>query len=225
MFRFNLTKRLPKKPLLGLALLAVALLAAGGGMAKRADAATTYTIQVEWQWVHWSAIDDGLGDHTAEVYGTLAAYNNATYQKAYRSLGNGGKGTCTSNWSGPMNPGDPNVNQWGLCNKRVTAGPTYYDFAKTRLSPLITSNQPDGNYTLYNNKVTLQVSAGQSLTFVANLKDYDALSANDSMCHVGGSFTFTDAQLQGLYNTGKELKQPIGSSDGTCNVMVALTRR
>jgi hypothetical protein len=222
MFRFHLIKRLPKKPLVGLALLAVIFLAAGGGVARRADAAGSYTIQVTWSYVHWSAIDDGLGDHTAEVYGTLGAHNNATNQHVYRTLGNGGKGTCTSDWSGPVNPGDSTLNQWGLCNKRVNVGPYHY-FAKTRLSPFPSANQPDGNYTLYNNIVTLQVAAGQSLTFISDLSDYDALSANDPMCHVGGTFSFTDAQLQTLH-AGKPLQQPIGSSDGTCMVMIELNR-
>jgi hypothetical protein len=216
MFGFNLIKRLPKKPLLGPAVLALALVAAGGGMAKRADAAGTYTIEVSWDYVHWSSIDDGVFDHTAEVYGTLGAHNNTTAQNAYRMMGNAGHGTCTAQW-----PDLYTTKLIGPCNKKVDVGPYYY-FHQTPLSPFTSANQPAGNYTYQNNKVFLQVSAGQSLTFIVDLWDYDATSANDPMCRMGGTFTFTDAQLQTL-SVSPTLKS-LGASDGTCTVGFQLHR-
>jgi len=215
MFRFTLIKRLPKKPMLAVALVAVALLAAGGRAATHADAASTYTIEVSWDYVHWSAIDDGISDHTAEVFGTLQAGNAALGQHQFRMMGNAGKGTCSAQWP------DYSANLVGPCNKKVDVGPYYY-FAKTPLSASTSANQPAGNYTLQNNKVYLQAVAGQSLTFIVNLSDYDATSANDPMCQLGGSVSFTDAQLQTL-NANPTL-QPNTSSNGTCTVGLHLRR-
>jgi hypothetical protein len=208
---FNLGKRLPKKPLLGLAVLALALLAAGGGMAKRADAATIYTIEVSWDYAHWSAIDDGILDHTAEVYGTLQADSWTMSEHAYRMLGNAGAGTCSAQWSGS-----------GPCNKKVSVGP-WYNFAQTPLSSSKSANQPAYKYTLDNNKMYFQVAAGNYLSFIVMLSDYDATSANDPMCQLTGDFKYTDAQLQTL-NYTQMLQQQSATSDGTCEVAIHLRR-
>lgn len=217
MIRLNLIKRLPKKPLLGLAVLAVALVVAGGAAARRADAAGTYNILVSWESVQWTAIDDGGADHDAEVYGTLQANSYSTSQVVKRKMGNDGKGTCTSAWYGID----------GRCNKKVNVG-TPYGFLNTGLSSSTAPNQPASNYTQANNSFKVQAYAQQAtgtagFFFYANLSDYDAISANDGICQAFGFFNFTDAQLQTL-NTMKFLTGSYSQSDGTCEVGIRLQR-
>ena len=212
MIGFNILKRLPKKPLLGLALLAVAIGAAAGGAAKHADAATTYNVEVTFDHVRWSAINDGLGDHTAEVYGELSA-DISGFGGGARQLGHGGRTSSSSDWTA--------ANAWS--NKKVTEGPAFF-FAQTPLTASRDLDPPTSSYAFNNNKIVVRVAPGARLITRARLEDYDAASADDNMCMMTGSFTFSDLQLQTL-NKDVSLK-PMSdtSTDGSCVVVVHLRR-
>jgi len=211
MFRFSILKRLPKTPLLGLAALALAVAAAAGGAAKHADAATTYNIEVTFDHVRWSAINDGLGDHTAEVYGELSA--DASGGGGARQLGHGGRTSSSSGWTAS--------NAWS--NKKVDVGPAFF-FAQTPLTASPDLDPPTSSYAFNNNKFVVRVAPGARLITRARLEDYDAASADDNMCMMTGSFTFSDLQLQTLNKDVSLNPMPDTSTDGSCVVVVHLRR-
>src|SRR5215207_4114505 len=97
--------RLGRMPMLMLAagVLALALVAIGGATAKRADAATnTYTLEVSFESLRFTDIDDGLGNNRAELYGFLEANGNAPNSKFHGlMLGTwGNPGVCGADWTG-----------------------------------------------------------------------------------------------------------------------------
>jgi hypothetical protein len=210
---FKTLKTLPRKPLIGLGLLAVALVAGGGAAAKQADAASSYTIEVTFDRVRWTSLSDGAFDGTAEVYGHMSANNLHDSKDAqHRQIGSSGVSRCTSGWSGS-----------GTCNKQVWAGPSFFlsqtPLANTRLQ----TNLPNSAYSFFNNKVFLTVEPGNSVELAFKLNDYDSGSANDRVCEAQAYMSFTDAELQRL-NFAKTLTNNSTPQDGVCEVVVALRR-
>ena len=82
MLRFSLVKRFPTKPLLGLALLTLALMAAGGGAAQTADAQTAPmgNILVTFDSISFPKLNDcswlESNCNTADLYGKVTAVSN-----------------------------------------------------------------------------------------------------------------------------------------------------
>jgi hypothetical protein len=211
MFRFNVIKRLPRKPLIGLALLGLAL-TMGAGAAKQAEAgaSTPYQIEVTWNGVKWFEIDDGFGNFDFEVYGTVRATNSSSGVSQVRMVGDtGNPGRCSaSDWDGG-----------GPCTKQVGRRLTY-NFFETPLSSSTATGQGGINYSFNNNKVFLTVRPGETVRFAVRLFDYDATSANDNACIASASYTLSEAQLQGLHFLSSHTY-----NDGDANCDVSFTMR
>ena len=218
MFRCTITslQRLPRKPLLALAVLALALVAGGLGAAQQAAASATtpYQIEVTWNRVKWSEIDDGFGNFDFELYGTLQATNLTSGVSQVRMIGDtGNPGRCRS---GTFDGSGP-------CFKTVGTGLSYF-FSNTPLSANTTSGQPAINYAFNNHKVVLTVRPGETFRMSAQLFDYDATSGNDNACITSMSFTPTEAQLQGLSTQFMPAPASYEDGDATCFTEFLLRR-
>lgn len=188
MFTNRWQRLLPKKAILGLAVLGLTL-AAGGASAKQASAGPTtpYTMEVSWNRVKWSEIDDGFANLDFELYGTLHATNLNNGSGGVRMIGDtGNPGRCSSGtWDGS-----------GPCTKEVGTGLSYY-FKDTPLSASTATGQGGINYAYNNNKVYVTMRPGDTLRLSARLYDYDATSGNDNACVGTINLTLSEAQLKG----------------------------
>lgn len=223
MIRFKLIKRLPKKPLLGLAVLALALVAAGGGATPaRAQTATSYTIELSFETITFPAIDDcewSARCSRAELYGTL---NGRTTSTGVGSQGARNIATwensagCENGWILWWDEAAP-------CLKLVDAG-TVYRFAETPMCASNTHLFCTGNYQLSNNKIRLTVKPGEQIRAGIHLYDYDKLSSDDDACAVTrwvGPFTATE--LAYLNKTGLGMGMAF-NGDAGCTVTFSLKR-
>src|SRR5262249_23198486 len=152
------------------------------GATKRADAYTDYTVEVTFDHVRWSAINDGAFDHTAEVYGSFTA---DTFQSfGSRQLGNGGRVSTVTDWTAD--------NVWS--SKKVTVGPAF-SFAQTPLPSPNLLEPPASSYAFNNNKMIVHIVAGDTLRLGIRLNDHDAASSDDHMCNLFAQLRFSDTQL------------------------------
>ena len=206
MIGFNIVKRLPKKPLLALAVLALALMAAGGGAAQHAQASSTtpYYIEVSYNTVRFDAIDDFSLDcgiilycHKGNVYGTFAAFSASAAASAHDvRMISAPTPTCVVDWSN----GDPaNL----ACTRRVYSGSTnsFAEVPACAVSRTIASSVPPtclGPYGKGFNKMVLRVYPDTKLALLINLIDRDGGfpdTSDDPVCKAKSNFTFTEAQL------------------------------
>jgi hypothetical protein len=210
----NIVKRLPKKSVVGLAVLGIALVA-GGGAAKHAEAAGEgHTIEVSFETLKFSAIDDGLFDSTAEASGELRVINHNTSEEGIKLFGTAfAKISCSASWIGGA----------GQCNKKVDENTTYF-FSQTGICTATRGLACAGPYFTGNNKVFLHnVKANDQITFHANMFDYDAGSANDNLCNKSASLRFTDLELRNMNRTF-QMNQGGANDDGVCTVRFNLRR-
>lgn len=220
MIGFNILKRLPKTPLLGLAVLALtlALVAIGGATAKRADAATnTYTLEVSFEFLRFTDIDDGVANNRAELYGFLEANGNAPNSKFHGSMIGtwGNPGVCGADWTGS-----------GQCYKRVDENVTYF-FSQT---PMCNSSSNamfcSTPYATNNNKVRVTMSADP--TSAANvavgisisLYDYDS-GSDDLLCARTTSLNIASSKIPTL---DQSFDIHDSAHDGDCTVRVRVRR-
>jgi hypothetical protein len=221
MSRFSIIKRLPKKLLLGLAVLALALVAAGGATAGKAEASssTPYTIEVSFEKVTLKNVDDGVFDHTAEVYGFLWASKLSGSQQ-FRNLGTpNNSADCTTEWFNGLLSKAP-------CAKKMGDG-TFLFFD----TPLcVSQNDNHGGTTgcvapffKNNNKFRFTVTANDvGVNFGHLLKDSDDASADDHLCSRGGSVTWSSETELASLNRNTSLTSNWGS--GECSVVVNVRR-
>jgi len=219
MFRIHIVKQLPKKPLLALAVLALAVMAGVGGAAK-ADAQTleprTYTIEVSFNSISFPRLDDCpvLFDRcdTADLSGEFQAKTSG-----------GSIGTlvlsdpafdCFAQWGELSRPG---------CYKHVLQGQTL-SFAATPLCRVMSAFfiPCNAQYSGNNNKIRLSVRPGQTITVSVNLDDYDLVS-DDSVCEAQQQIGPYPAGLSSTYQQTISLSQAF-NGDGSCNVSVTLRR-
>jgi len=212
MFRNYFIRQVPKKSLVALAMLVVAL-AAGGMNVQSANAGPTtpYQIEITWDRVTWEDMNDGWLDYDLEIYGILQASNQASGVLQERMMGDFG------------NPGRCGADTWdgnGPCWKRVDEFETNL-FALTPMSANTVTGQPNSNHAFFNNKVFLSVRPGEKIRLFARLFDYDAASANDPACVQIKDLIFTEAQLQTL-NTTETLRQ--SNITTACSLTVKIRR-
>jgi hypothetical protein len=208
---FNRSGR-KSRQMLAVGMLAFSLVMGVGATAKQAgaDAATPYTVEVSWERVRWSMLDDcpQFFDRcdTAEAYGNLQVAHNGAFTSVThnRILGGGGVGVCVSGWSGS-----------GSCNKDVVQGATYF-FRDTQLS-----NQAAGAYRFNNNKMLLTVRPGDAIRLSVQLRDDDTASGDDLICSTFKDLRFTEAQLQTL-NFAPTLSST--NPAGNCQVVATMRR-
>jgi hypothetical protein len=228
MTRFSILKRLPKKPLFALAVLAVALVAGGGASVKQADAAGEPRIRISFDWVKFRNIDDcsagGVNCNVAEVYGFLHVDTAGNL-----FLGNTDGGSCEAAWNG----GDAT----GPCRKTVVSG-TKYNFAETSLC----YNPYTGSCFVFSNELILnRYTPGSPIVLSISLKDFDPsiFDADDEICRPSNHVTpsplngpgirdfvvpgFSLAQLQTLNHTIK-LTYDNPSGHGGCELQVTFKR-
>ena len=190
------------RPLLGLAVLAAALVALGG-QAQPADAATSYTVEVRFQDITLRETDDGCTydprfdpfpcsrrDTTLEVYASLGA-GTGPGSGGVKNLGSWGRtGGCEGYWSEAGA---------GQCTRRVYS--STYRFAEAEMCSSSTYAYCEGAYSKYNNRIRFTVTPGQTFRVFIDMEDYDSGSSNDKVCKAERSLSFTDAQLQTLDQT------------------------
>jgi hypothetical protein len=224
MFRFSFIHRWPKQPLLGLAVLAVALVAAGGGVTRKAEAATgVYTIEVSFESLTFTDIADGLGNNDAELYGTL--YVGPYYHAAgegTRMLGTvNNPGVCGASWAAGN----------GACYKTIGEKLAFF-FAQTPLCEAgVSSSDCLQPYFFANNTLRFttfsvdptRTDAQVELTIAVKLWDYDRTSANDPMCRVRANVGFTGPEIPSLDKTLTFHNNP-AYDDGDCAVRVRFRR-
>jgi len=208
---FHRLGRMPQV-LLALGLLAL-VLAAGGATAKPAEASesTEYDILVMFDSVRWTAIDDGVFDGDAEVFGLLTARNlTGASPVIVRQLGDRlNPARCSSGWTG-----------LGPCKKDVVTGTTF-QFSQTPLALSAASGLPASAYFPNSHGGSLKWRPQDTIRIALDLKDYDAGSANDPICSPSRDFTFTETQLQQL-NVSRTLT--FSNAHGTCEVGIRLKR-
>jgi hypothetical protein len=221
MFGFSLIKHLPKKPLLSLAVVAVAASAALGGATRPAAAATTpFTIEVSFESVTFSHINDGLGNHDAELYGTLSVQGPGSTGTQRRMLGSElNPGVCGTSWTG----------SGGECYKTVNENITNF-FSQTRLCAEGVNYQCVAPYATGNNKLRFTFWADPAahtpigFTAYAQLRDYDRSSHDDYMCFAGGGPDLLSNDLPTLDKTITLAQDSSRSQDGVCSVVVRFHR-
>jgi len=221
--RFSTIKRLPTTPLLALAALALAFVAAGGG-ATPADAQTLepryYTIELSFDTIMFPAIDDcewGIDFcNWAELYGTLngRTTNAGVGENGARNIGTwGNTAGCRANWAGSQ----------GSCLAEATTSYAY-SFAERLMCASYTHTLCTGNYLKNNNKIRLTVKPGEQIRAGIHLYDYDKLSGDDDACAVTrwvGPFTATE--LSTLNKTGLGMGMAFNGS-ASCTVTFSLKR-
>jgi hypothetical protein len=206
--KFNSLGRMPKL-LLAAGVLALAV-AGVGARAKPADAAGPYTIQVTFESIRFSSIDDGFLGGALELYGEVSAQSPRSGQ-VMRGLGNrNNPAVCESSWF-----------TTGQCSKEVDAGITY-PWAQTGLCDFLQGVGCVNPHTFNNNKPTIQVAAGEVITVRANLIDEDP-GTDDPACVGIFSRSFTDFELSNM-NRSFVLSQTQGQDSGVCVVRINLRR-
>ena len=175
------------------ATVAVGALAASSMFAAQpVSADTTYPVNVTFDNVQFTMVNDGTcaswfnwncgSDSTFEAYGTVGAYTTAGAVSAangmpYRLFGKWGSHPCEVSWAA----------SYGItCTKEIGLGT--WDFTKVFLCQGSQSQTCSTGYTKSNNTIPLQVHPGEQFKLTVNMQDYDALSANDTIC--AGSMWF-----------------------------------
>jgi hypothetical protein len=166
---------------------AVGALAASSIFAAQPVAAdTTYPVNVTFDNVQFTMVNDGTcaswfdwtcgDDHTFEAYGTVGAYTTAGAGSAaggmpYRLFGKWGSHPCEVDWGA----------SFGItCTKEIGLGT--WDFTKVFLCQGSQYQTCSTGYTKSNNTIPLQVHPGEQFKVTVAMQDYDALSANDTIC-------------------------------------------
>jgi hypothetical protein len=153
--------------------------------AQPAAADTTYPVNVTFDNVQFTMINDGCtymggfdcpADHELELYGTIGAYSTAGAVSAanglpYRLFGKWGQHPCEVYWDAGYGT---------TCTKEVTVGK--YDFTKVFLCAGSYYQTCSTGYSKLNNTIPLQVHAGEQFKVTVAMQDYDALSSNDTAC-------------------------------------------
>jgi hypothetical protein len=161
---------------------------------------TTYPVNVTFDNLKITMLNDGctyLGgfdcpsDHWFELYGTLGAYTSAGAVSAagglpYRLFGKWASHPCEADWDAAYGT---------TCTKEVTVGT--YDFSRVYLCDGSYYQTCSTGYTKFNNTIQLQVHPGEQFKVTVLMQDYDALSANDTVCNTNLWFgPYTAAELQ-----------------------------
>jgi len=223
MIRFNLFKRISKKPLLVLAVLALAVVA-GGATVGTADAQTptSYTIQLSFRTVTFPAVEDceffGFDCDGMSVYGTINGRTTSTGVAAQgaRNLatwGNTARCGAYWNWDSYYDRGREQ------CVKEVDEGGQYL-FERTPLCASHTHLYCTGNYQVNNNKISLTVKPGEQIRAGINLKNEDNADVCNTTKWVG---PFTEAQLQTLSMNGIGMGMAF-NGHASCTVVFNLQR-
>ena len=211
---------------------AAAILAAGSLLTPQpAAAATAYPVNVTFLKAAFPQTNDGWDDDYLEVYGTVAAYTSAGAASAgglpYRNFGTWGQ-----------NPSacpeiDDNAVPWSAngnfslapCPKTVV-WPGPYAFNGVFLCKGATKSACATGWSTFNNTIPLQVHAGEQIILSVAMQDYDALSANDTVCVGNLKFgPYTDAELQAkkyVYDSQLKTVLMAYNGDASCSVSFAL---
>jgi len=163
---------------------AVAVVVSGLFVAQPAAADTTYPVNVTFDNVKFTMVNDGctyLGgfdcpsDNTLELYGTVGAYTSAGGVSAgglpYRLFGKWASHPCEVSWDAGYGT---------TCTKEVGVGTS--DFTKVFLCAGSYYQTCSTGYSKANNTIPLQVHPGEQFKVTTAMQDYDALSANDDVC-------------------------------------------
>ena len=180
-----------------------AALASGSVLTPRPAAAdTTYAVTFSFLNVSFSKVNDGSGDNDIEVYGSLSAQTGRGAVSAnglpFRNFATWGK-----------NPsGCPSDGVWwdgfdAQCLKTMYVKQFPYQFEDTWLCASSSKTTCGGTYGK-NRAIQLNVFPGEVITIAVDMGDYDALSANDTVCK---GFTtigpFSASELQSKAYRGK----------------------
>jgi hypothetical protein len=165
----------------------VAALAVGSlAMAQPAAADTTYPVNVTFDKVTFTMVNDGCAnywptfctgdaDGSLELYGTVGAYTTAGAVSAgglpYRNIGKWGEHPCEAPWAAGYGT---------TCTKEVTLGS--WDFTQVFLCKGSSYTACSTGYGKPNNTIPLQVRPGEQFKVTVLMQDYDALSSNDTVC-------------------------------------------
>jgi hypothetical protein len=181
---------------------AAALAASSLLVAQPAAADTAYPVNVTFDNVKFTMVDDGCTsdsyndfycdpDTLFELYGTVGAYTTAGASSAagglpYRLLGKWASHPCETSWE----------SSWGTtCTKEVGVGT--HDLSKVFLCDGSQYQTCTTSYSKANNIIALQVHPGEQFKVTVLMQDYDALSANDTVCNAHLWFgPYTAAELQ-----------------------------
>ncbi len=230
MFLSTMFKRLPKKPLLAAAALALALsLGAGRAGTHAAHAAQQYAA-IEFYGIQFDAVDDGTTscgpdswpfcptDTHAEVYANFAAAGTSGGYFARNLAGQGSQ----PGWCGSVRDWYAST-AYGPCFKDVDGGLPGYPAAWTytyRLGDAAVCTTPSrgaacsGSYQTNNNVIRMVVKPGDVIHVALTAKDYDWGSADDVLCNINATLN-PFASGSGQYS----LHSP-WNGDGECHVLV-----
>jgi hypothetical protein len=169
------------------AALAAAALAAGSLLTPQPAAAdTTYTVNVTFDNVKFTMINDGCydvlcyaTDKSLEVYGTVGAYTTAGASSAAGGLPYRIFGKWQPPSGCPYTLWDSNVGT--TCPKEGTWVGTY-DFTKVFLCGGSHYQTCSTGYSKNNTTIPLQVRPGEQFKVTVAMQDHDSWSANDNVC-------------------------------------------
>lgn len=210
--------RIGRRPLAGLAALAVVLTFAAGGAVRPANAhAAQYLgtpMQVTFDSISFPKLNDcnwlQSNCNTADLYGTVTAVSNGG-SSGGRSVGDP-TSSCELAWE------DTTL---GFCYKLVHQGDVklFQGAPLCTMPTAFTTNWQDCRQ--YNNSFVVYANAGETLTVGANLWDHDYASADDKVCVVSLKLPVTQASLvhgaTGSYVMGQGF-----NGAGSCTVSFTL---
>jgi hypothetical protein len=214
--------RLGRMPMLMLAagVLALALVAIGGATAKRADAAiTTYTVEVSFESLRFSDIDDGFANNDAELFGTIQSYFYG-HDWSRRMIGTiNNPGVCGTSWTGS-----------GQCYKTVDENVTNF-FSQTPMCQADIHKNCVAPYATGNNKMRFQVTVTpdnyldiRTNGISVNLRDYDKSSDPDTMCYITAAAEIRNYEVATLDKTFDFHSNGNTVTDGQCTARVRFHR-
>lgn len=178
---------------------AAALAASSLLIAQPAAADTAYPVNVTFDNVKFTMVNDGCiwhvfdfycdTDATLEVYGTVGAYTTAGAVSAgglpYRLFGKWASDPCEQSWGSSIGAN---------CAKLMTLGT--FDFTKVLLCAGSYYQTCSTGYSKPNNTIPLLVHAGEQFKVTVALQDYDWGSSNDNVCVTNVWFgPYTAAEL------------------------------
>jgi len=225
MFRIIIVKQLPKKPLLALVVLALAVMAGVGGAAE-ADAQVlkprTYTIEVSFDSISFPRLDDCpilfSRCDTADLNGAFTASTTDRNSFGWVEASRQDSINCIQAWTATA----PQA-----CLRHVTQGQTV-SLASVALA-CFQSTTPgfpcNATYGANNNKIRLTVRPGDFITLDVFLQDVDGLTFEDDVCVTQrqvGPFP-TRSQISTSFVQTVTLSQAF-NGDGSCNVSATLRR-
>jgi hypothetical protein len=223
--KLNKLRHMPKL-MLALGVVALALVASGGATAQRADAAEPlYEVELEFTSIKFTSIDDcsafelSYCDY-AETYMTMRGQTQSggSYDGLpYRNLGKWG----VRGPSGCSATGHNWFTKSGACLASVSPFDGTRFFADTPLCPAVNSTGCPSSFYKNSNKIYLKVRGGESIYAALYAKDYDEVSADDTICHVSQWHgPFPTAQLATLNWSPPSMAS--SNADGGCLVNIRL---